>query len=65
MSKRTWVTRLARLTLLLAPGAAVLGTSCAYDVRKSLVKAGLDFVHSAAGDILAAAFPVADVLANK
>jgi len=51
--------------MLLAPGAAVLGTSCAYDVRKSLVKAGLDFVHGAAGDILAAAFPVVDVLANK
>jgi len=65
MSKRAWVTRLARLTLLPAPGAAVLGTSYAYDVRKSLVKAGLDFVYSTAGDILAAAFPVADVLANK
>ena len=65
MSKRAWVTRLERLTMLLAPGAAVFGTSCAYDVRKSLVKAGLDFVHSTAGDILAAAFPVADVLASK
>lgn len=65
MMKKTWIVRVARLTLLLAPGAAVFGTSCAYDVRKSLVKAGLDFVHGAAGDILAAAFPLDEVLANK
>ena len=62
MSKRTWITRTVRLTLLLAPGAAVFGTSCAYDVRKSIVKAGLDFVHSAAGDVLTAAFPLDQIL---
>jgi len=60
-----WVTRLARLTMLLAPGAAVLGTSYAYDVRKSLVKAGLDFVHTAAGDVLTAAFPLDQILGHK
>jgi len=64
MIKKTWIIRLARLTLLLVPGAAVLGTNCAYDVRKSLVKAGLDFVHGAAGDILAAAFPLDETLGN-
>ena len=62
MSKRTWITRMVRLTLLLAPGAAVFGTSCAYDVRKSIVKAGLDFVHSAAADVLTAAFPLDQIL---
>jgi len=65
MSKRAWGTRLARLTMLLAPGAAVFGTSCAYDVRKSLVKAGLDFVNSAAGDVLTTAFPLDQILGHK
>ena len=65
MNKRTWITRMVRLTLLLAPGAAVFGTSCAYDVRKSIVKAGLDFVHSAAADVLTAAFPLDQILGNK
>ena len=51
--------------MLLAPGAAVLGTSYAYDVRKSLVKAGLDFVHTAAGDVLTAAFPLDQILGHK
>ena len=65
MMKEKWITRLARFTLLAASGTAVFGTSCAYDVRKSLVKAGLDFVHGAAGDILAAAFPVDEILSNQ
>ena len=65
MMKKTWIMRLARVTLLLSSGAAVFGTSCAYDVRKSLVKAGLDFVHAAAGDVLGAAFPLDQILPKK
>ena len=65
MMKRRWITRMAKLMLLVASGTAVFGTSCAYDVRKSLVKAGLDFVHGAAGDFLAAAFPVDEILSNE
>lgn len=62
MMKRRWITRMAKLTLLVASGSAVFGTSCAYDLRKSLVKAGLDFVNGAAGDFLTAAFPVDQIL---
>ena len=64
MMKLRWITRMVRLTLLVAFGTTVFGTSCMYDVRKSLVKAGLDFVHGAAGDFLAAAFPVDEILSN-
>ena len=64
MMKNWWITRMVRLALLAASGTAVLGTSCTYDIRKSLVKAGLDFVHGAAGDFLAAAFPVNEILSN-
>lgn len=53
---------LARFVL---PGMLILGTSCAYNIRKSLVAAGLDFVKGAAGDFLDAAFPVSDLLAGQ
>lgn len=53
--------KLARLVL---PGALILGTSCAYNVRKSLVSAGLDFVKGTAGDVLDEFFPVQDLFAT-
>jgi len=62
-SKRSQMAfRLARFVL---PGALILGTSCAYNVRKSLVAAGLDFVKGSAGDVLGTLFPVGDILAGN
>jgi hypothetical protein len=63
--RQKWVTRMIRLTLLATSGATVLGTSCAYDVRKSIVKAGLDFVNGAADGVLSNVFPLDQILGNK
>ena len=53
---------ISRALLWIIPGSAVLGTSCAGDIRKNLVAAGLGFVKDGAGSVLDAAFPVADWL---
>lgn len=58
MSRKNWRTRIGRLVVLAVPGMMVLGTSCASDIRRSLVAAGLDFVKSNAGDVLGTLFPV-------
>lgn len=56
--------RLSKCTLLLVPGASLLGTSCAEDLRLSIVAAGLDFVESSAGTILETLIPVEDFIAG-
>ena len=58
------VKRAHKLARLVLPGALILGTSCAYNVRKSLVSAGLDFVKGTAGDVLDELFPVQDLFAT-
>ncbi|MBI4716674.1 MAG: hypothetical protein HY763_02635 [Planctomycetes bacterium] len=54
----------ARLAKLVVPGAIALGTSCAQDIRHSIVAAGLDFVEGTAGTILGEAFPVDELVGN-
>lgn len=49
---------ISKALLWIIPGSAVLGTSCAGDIRKSLVSAGLGFVEDSAGTVLEATFPV-------
>ena len=56
--KQNWVVRIGRGLGLVASGGMVLGTSCARDIRESLVSAGLDFVEGSAGIVLEALFPV-------
>ncbi len=53
---------ISRALLWIIPGSAVLGTSCAGDIRKNLVAAGLGFVKDGAGSVLDTAFPVSDWL---
>ncbi len=62
MALNHWRARVLKIVVLVAPGVMVLGTSCASDVRRSLVAAGLDFVKSNAGDVLTTLFPVSDLL---
>lgn len=59
MNSATW-RRWMRWGLIALPGSTLLGTSCAEDIRLSLVSAGLDFIEGSAGTILEALFPVED-----
>lgn len=65
MTKRRWFVRIGVLAMWVVPGTGVLGTSCLYDVRKSVVAAGLDFVNSGADLVLADLFPLKDILGIK
>jgi len=65
MKKRSWTVRVQRALVLVSMGAAVLGTTCARDIRKSLVAAGLDFVEGSAGIVLENLFPIEDALAQE
>ena len=49
--KQNWVVRIGRGLVLVASGGMVLGTSCARDIRESLVSAGLDGVFQASTDV--------------
>lgn len=60
--KQNWVLRFGRGLVLVATGGMVLGTSCARDIRESVVAAGLDFVEGSAGIILESLFPVDEVI---
>ncbi len=60
--KQNWVLRFGRGVVLVATGGMVLGTSCARDIRESVVAAGLDFVEGSAGIILESLFPVDEVI---
>ena len=60
--KQNWVVRFGRGLVLVASGGMVLGTSCARDIRESLVAAGLDFVEGSAGIVLESMFPVEEVI---
>lgn len=46
-----------RLAAWILPGGLVLGTSCAENVRESLVGGGLGFVEDTAASILEQLFP--------
>jgi hypothetical protein len=61
MAKRDWKLRIGSLIVFAAPGM-LLGTSCASDIRRSVVAAGLDFVEGSAGDVLSALFPLDQIL---
>ena len=65
MNMRHSSARLVRLALVVLPGSAVLATSCAQDIRNTIVLAGLDFVEGAAGTLLEAAFPVGEILTGN
>jgi|CXWL01.1.fsa_nt_gi hypothetical protein len=60
--KQNWVVRFGRGLVLVASGGMVLGTSCARDIRESLVSAGLDFVEGSAGIVLESLFPIEDAI---
>jgi len=64
MTRSCWVTRTVRLIMWLVPGAGMFGSSCASDVRESLVAASLDFVEESAGEVLNALIPVDEVLSG-
>jgi hypothetical protein len=56
-NRRNWIA-------LLFPGASLLGSSCAQDIRNSIVAAGLDFVEQSAGTVLDALVPVEEFVAG-
>lgn len=60
--KKNWMVRFGRGVILMATGSMVLGTTCARDVRESLVAAGLDFVEGSAGIVLESLFPVEELV---
>lgn len=62
--QRSWMTCLMRLLLWTVPGVAVLGSSCAADLKNAVVSAGLDFVEDSVGEALNTLIPVGDVLAG-
>lgn len=65
MRNASRVGRVMRRALLWAvPSAMALGTGCLYDVRQSVVAAGLDFVEGTASTLIETLFPVADILAG-
>lgn len=61
MAKRDWKIRIGSLIVFAVPGT-LLGTSCASDIRRSVVAAGLDFVEGSAGLVLETLFPIEDAL---
>ncbi|MEK6674631.1 MAG: hypothetical protein AABZ47_03135 [Planctomycetota bacterium] len=64
MRRRSLTDLWAKWLLYFVPGAIALGTSCASDIRKSLVAAGLDFVEGSAGLVLQTVVPVEDLLSS-
>jgi len=64
MTKAKWVTRVAKIVMLLAPGATLLGTSCSVEVRDAAIGAGADFVGASLGTILETLVPVEEWLAG-
>lgn len=57
------VGRMARRALLwVVPSAMALGTGCLYDVRQSVIAAGLDYVESTATLVLETFIPVEDLI---
>ena len=62
MSRPGKVSRIVVALMWLVPGTVVLGSSCAKDVRDTLIDAVVGFVGDAASELLRALFPVADWL---
>ncbi|GMU21777.1 MAG: hypothetical protein AMXMBFR13_18660 [Phycisphaerae bacterium] len=58
MRRQRQLIRVGKVVLWLVPGTAVLGTSCAADLRDAVTGAGVDFVGVATGELLQALFPV-------
>jgi hypothetical protein len=57
--------KLARRAAALAiPGAMVLGTTCASEIRDSVVAASLDYVESTATLVLETFIPVEDFVSD-
>lgn len=63
MKRRRWIGRVFVVLAYLVPGAAVMGTSCAADVRDTVIDAGVDFVGDSVGEFLDALFPVSEIVA--
>ena len=64
MKRSYWMIRVFRGIAWAIPGTALLGSSCASDVKGAAVAAGLDFVEDSIGEVLGTLIPVADVLAG-
>jgi hypothetical protein len=62
MKRSRWLSRVLRSMLFLVPGTALLGSSCAADLRDSVAAAGMDFVEDATLQFLKSVFPVQDIL---
>ncbi len=62
MRKRRVISRIAIALMWLVPGTMALGSSCARELRDSMVDAGTGFVADTAVDVLEVLFPVADWL---
>ena len=63
MRRWRWSSGLLKMVLWVVPGTALLGSSCASDIRDAVRGAGLDFVEGAAGQVLETFIPVDNLLA--
>ncbi len=59
MRKRPWTVRIIRGARWLVPGAALMGSSCAADLRDVILAAGVDFVGDWIAAILSGYLPAA------
>ena len=57
-------TVIRRAAMLLVPCATVLGTGCLYEIRQSVIAAGLDFVEGTVGTVIETLIPVEDILSS-
>lgn len=51
--------------MMLAPGAAVLGSSCVSDIRESLISGGLDYVSDSFYAFLQTISPIEELFGTQ
>ena len=64
MKRRRWGVRVLVVLAYLAPGAVLMGSSCAADVRDAVINAGVSFIGDAASQLLDAVFPLEEIVAG-
>ena len=64
MKRRRWGVRVLVVLAYLAPGAVLMGSSCAVDVRDAVLDAGVSFIGDTVSQLLDAVFPVEQIVAG-
>jgi hypothetical protein len=63
MKRQQWIKRMNRVLFTVMTGACLFGSSCAMDVRDSIVSGALDAVTGESETFVAALIPVEQLLA--